>query len=250
MTLLEEFNSVPVTWFSAPPVAATYLEARCQFALAKVMLSFDRARANFLAERAFRAVVNIDHDEAMPGIPWELRSEPALVFAFEQSRELAARRRPYEEARRARSAAADAARGQQRRQEEEALRRVKTETPSAEVLLAELQSGNQLTLNGHSLEWDEEMGVLAGDNAYGVDYYWGSMTLASVARWRAAMLAGDTIGPCPHGDDDGDAYEQDDDEIDWPEYSLYEEHQSLQFMCQLVFTPDLQGLVPADASNS
>ncbi len=92
--------------------------------------------------------------------------------------------------------------------------------------------------------------MLAGDNAYGVEYYWGSMTLASVARWRAAMLAGDTIGPCPPGEDDDGFYDQyyedQDDELG---YQLYQEHQSLQFMSDWDFTPDLLGVVPAEPTK-
>jgi len=231
--------------FKEPPIARTYLDSRCLFALAKALLTVDHVRAHFLAERAFRDVVNIAFGETAPGIPWELRSEQPLVFAFEKARDIGARQRPFEEARLASVAAAAVKRDHQRAQAE-------NETPTAEAMFAELRAGNQLDLNGHSLEWDEEMDVLAGDNAYGIEYYWGSMTLASVARWRAAMLAGNDIGPCPPGADDDGLYDQyvDNDDFDGPERELYDEHESLQFMCAWAFTPDLCGLVPANSENS
>lgn len=239
--------------YREPPEAVTYLDARCQFALAKALLSVDQARAHLLAELAFRAVVNMAHDETSSGIPWALRSEQPLSFAFTQARDIGERARPHEEARLARIAAFEAERERRRQRSEEDRRQFEIETPSAEVMLAELQAGKQLDLNSHSLEWDEEMDMLAGDNAYGIEYFWGRMTLASVARWRATMLDGRMIGECPPGGGEDDGYDPHEEDVygpHGPAYDLYEEHQSLQAMCEWVFTSDLQGLVPASPANS
>ena len=81
------------------------------------------------------------------------------------------------------------------------VRQNKPEALPASELLNILNSGRSIKLNGHSLEWDRDFAILAGTNAYGVDYYWGPLDLPTVDAWRKRMLSGMTIGDCPPGCD-------------------------------------------------
>lgn len=221
-------------------------------------MTVDRRRSHRLAVAAWEAVVDIAHGSPVVVVPWELRSEAALVFAFEEARNIGLQRRALEESRSARWAAYEADREGRRRLDaavaKDRRHRAEVLTPSAETMLAQLMAGESLALNGHSLSWDKPFGMLTGTNAYGHDYCWGSITVESVKKWRAALLDGRILGRCPPGGD-GDLNSMADvDEAefaeDGPLEDLYLDHLMLKHMSYWAFTPDLQALVPADSTNS
>jgi hypothetical protein len=228
---------------------ADFLGLRCQMALARVLLPIDEQRVHQLAEEAFRGVARQAHAEYVSVLPWPLQDEPALVYAFERGRDIGERDRILSGKREAQAverAALHAAQDAQRAALRKAERSAYEESiPCAAVMLVQLQAGNLLDLNGHTIEWDCEFKALAGTNAYGIDYCWGDMTLESVERWRSAMLAQRTIGPCPPGadEDDDDYFPEEDFGWDGPEFDLWNEFQCLQAMCGLRFDERL-GVIP------
>lgn len=243
-------RAVPYGCSPMPQRTFTFLDARCQFALARVLLVVDRSRANRVAQQVWADVVDLAHGSELMEAPWQLQGEQVLVKAFELGRELWQRHKPFVDAQDARLAEWAA----NKHAREEYARAVRLEyeasAPSASALLASLRAGEQVELNGHSLEWDDEFETLAGSNPYGIDYYWGEMTEESLSRWRVLMLRGDTIGASPP------YAEADEDDLQYPsdvtpeEEALFLELLALKSMSAWALLPDLEGVVPADETNS
>lgn len=204
-----------------------YLDPRGKIAMARVMLGIDPKIAQRFAADAFREVVelafsteNLDHHLSAPA-PWPIRCEPALVVAYCESLELARRQAEADARYDAASAVHRAEREQRQAQETASKVAFEAEVPTAQALLLKLQGGEGIELRGHSLEWDDEFECLAGTNAYGLDYYYGSMTLNSVESWRSRLLAGEDLGDCPPGSDG--PYDDDDVRDGYENYQRHEQ---------------------------
>jgi len=221
--------------------ALAYLGARAKMAMARVMLDIDQDQALEFIDGAVRDVVNLSREFAgaapADSPPWPIRSEPVLLFVFERAEDFAAREHAFD----AQCSAEVASRRAQHLADQEATRAWKqkyiAETPDAATMLHRLEAGECLELSCHSLEWDEEFGCLAGTNAYGVDYYWGAMTLKGVDAWRTRLLSGNDIGPCPPGCDGDDS-----DDYDEIEQQIWEEHVAAFYE---QFEPELRSLESA-----
>lgn len=242
-------QAVPYSCSPMPQRTFSFLDARCQFALARVLLVVDRQRANRVAQQVWADVVDLAHGSELMEAPWQLQGERVLVKAFELGRELGQRHKPFLEAHDAQLLEWAATKHAQEEDARAARLEYEASAPSASALLASLRAGEQVELNGHSLEWDDEFETLAGSNPYGIDYYWGDMTEESLSRWRALMLRGETIGASP-------PYAEA-DEDDLPdlgatpeEEELHLELLALKDMAAWALLPDLEGVVPADETNS
>jgi len=245
-----ENQGLPYCFAPMPERSFSYLDARCQFALARVLLVVDRLRANRVAQQVWGDVVDMAHEVDAMESPWPLLGEPVLLKAFQLGLDLGRRQMLFREAGEARLVAWVANKQAQKEATLAAQLEDEAVAPSADSLLSRVRAGEPVELNGHSLEWDQEFEILAGTNPYGVDYYWGEMTVESLSRWRALMLRGETIGASPP------YAEADDDDLPYladptpEEEELHLEYMALKSMSDWVLLPDLEGVVPADETNS
>ena len=219
---------------------ADALHARCALAQARALLAVDQRNATNRATLAFRRAARLGFDCGGSGAPWPLLDEHVLEFAFERGRRLGELFRAAcasDAERLARFVAAresmDAARALARRAADE-------KTPSAEEMLVMVRAGQRLELNCHTLQWDADWQLLAGQNAYGIEYLGGPMTLESLERWRRLMLDGEDIGPVPHPPEDAISEAQVPDEHAFRVWRAFEDLLSMQ---GLTFDTELQTIL-------
>ncbi len=175
------------------------LDARCLMALAIALVRVDSDVAQRLANQALRVIIHDGYNDGADPDPWPIRGIVLLQEFYGRARTLAAAHREERQAAKRRA-----------QLERESHDRWVASVPSASDMLAKLRSGEPVHLSGNRLEWDDEMGALAGENDYGLDYYWGAkLSLEAVYSWRKTLCNGDQIGPSPdYGlclDDDEDA---------------------------------------------
>lgn len=141
-----------------------------------------------LAAAAFSGVLfhAFGHPQEGTRPHWAIKDEPVLRWAFERGTQLGNA-----------LAELDAQRAKDEQQRSEAVARLDASTPAASELLAILETGKPIELCGHSLQWDAELSMLWGTNAYGIDYGWSDMTLEGVEQWRTLLINGRTIGLHP-----------------------------------------------------
>lgn len=147
--------------------------------MAQVMLKLDLTLAKNFAISGIGKIIDLAQAGLETEIPWLLRDVPILALAYEQGCKLGIRIRAAAEARTS------------------ALQKLEEQAPDATIMLASIQAGKIIKLNCHSLGWDINSSELMGTNAYGVDYYWGEVTLESVERWRTMMITGEQLGIYP-----------------------------------------------------
>lgn len=219
-------------------------------ALARATLKDDPEGAHRHAAAAFYGVAMAAfHGGDYVELASALRADPVLLFAFDVSRAL---RSQYQSNLRA-------------LQQIEAAQQAPLlgagllanhphdipELEPAPALLAQLEAGETLRLNGHSLRFERDFGALAGTNPYGCDYFAGRMEIATVEAWRKAMLKGEIWGTNPElPDDAGSAPHGGVATALGAAQAVLGLHAALASMEHMRFTKDLGGVCPAPSSPS
>lgn len=225
-------------------------------ALARAIAPNDPMGAFRLASEAFIATAEAAFSD--PNLsetpPWPVRADQALLYAYEKSFEL---RKKSDEKLAEHAALKTGWKAKRSALEAErlaAFQALMDSEPSAESMLADLIDGKTLQYNGHSLAHDEDFDGLVGTNSYGHDYFAGQTVLATVVRWRKAMLAGETWGPQEYFRSHHDAPDASKD----PEMDFVEEELAgidfsfwaLASMSGLWFTADFTNVVEAGDPKS
>lgn len=224
-------------------------------ALARAIAPNDPMGAFRLASEAFIATAEAAFSD--PNLsetpPWPVRADQALLYAYEKSFELRKKSDEKLAEHAALNAGWEAKRSAVEAERLAAFQALMDSEPSAESMLAELIDGKTLQYNGHSLAHDEDFDGLVGTNSYGHDYFAGQTVLATVVRWRNAMLAGETWGPQESFYTHHDAPEASKDpELDFVEEELAGidfSFWALASMTDLWFAPDFSGVVRAGDSK-
>jgi hypothetical protein len=170
-----------------------YLSIRAQIGLARAVASFDVDRAFTLAKDAVARLASYvysnQYQKDLGGLSFVLL-DPVLAKCHSYF----LRVKTYHE--------------HEIRKERERLEayvaELEANTPGAETIYAMLCNGNSLEIEGHYLEYDEDMECICGTNPYGCDYYYGDLTLENVKGWRKAVLKGVVLGDSPPGCSDVD----------------------------------------------
>lgn len=183
---------------SAPPLSA--LDLRCQIALARAICANDHDRAARIAGDAFKHFVLAIHKMAVHGgtdpthpVAWPIRTDAVLSVAHRRSLHLVEKRAALLQ----KLDAAIANLAVRKATRQLAIQHKLQAEPDANTLFERLKAGETIKLNQHSLTFDTECQGLCGTNPYGIDYYAGAMTLATVQHWRIDMLHGKTWGASP-----------------------------------------------------
>lgn len=238
---------------SVQPLSA--LDLRCQIALARAICANDPDRAARIAGDAFKHVVLAVHEMAVCGgsdsvqpMAWPIRTDAVLSSAYQQSLNLVEQRAALLKKRD--TAIANAALRKATRQL--AIQQKLKAEPDAKTLFEQLKAGETIKLNQHSLTVDTECQGLSGTNPYGIDYYAGTMTLATVQHWRIDMLHGKTWGasPVPEWDNSGESSEDHEImelrlSIEWVD----DQFADLANMKAISFAPGFSGLICAQTKK-
>lgn len=233
------------------PTRPSMLDLLGNMALARAIAPNDKFGAFRLASEAFMAVAEaaFTDPDLIETPPWPVRADLALLHAYEKAFQLRKLSHDKLEEHEALNAAWESKRkAQEADRAAKQQERLKTEQ-SAESMLADLITGKTLVLNGHSLAHDEDFDGLSGTNSYGHDYFAGQTVLATVTRWRRAMLGGEIWGPHESLSDGHDERgDSQDPELEFVEEELANidfSYWALASMSNLWFTADFTDVVIA-----
>jgi hypothetical protein len=239
---------------SAPPLSA--LDLRCQIALARAICANDHDRAARIAGDAFKHFVLAIHKMAVHGgtdpthpVAWPIRTDAVLSVAHRRSLHLV-------EKRAALSKQLDIAIANEtlrKATRQLAIQHKLQAEPDANTLFEQLKAGKTIKLNQHSLTFDTECQGLCGTNPYGIDYYAGTMTLATVQHWRTEMLHGKTWGASPVPEWETGCEPMEDREVRELRNAIArvdDQFSALAYMKEITFAPGYSALVCAKTGKS